>query len=101
MNLPRRALAEIAAGRPLLRELIETGGHPGKSRPPRCAAKAMRPQSTASPTRSGDITAPKRRARVRIIARTPAEPGHPIRDLGRDAAGDRRNPARCASHAWP
>ena len=28
MNLPRRALAEIAGGKPVFRQVIETGGHP-------------------------------------------------------------------------
>jgi ABC-type phosphate/phosphonate transport system substrate-binding protein len=28
MNLPRRALAEIAGGKPFFRQVIETGGHP-------------------------------------------------------------------------
>ena len=28
MNLPRRALAEIAGGKPFFRQIIETGGHP-------------------------------------------------------------------------
>jgi ABC-type phosphate/phosphonate transport system substrate-binding protein len=28
MNLPRRALADIAGGKPFFRQVIETGGHP-------------------------------------------------------------------------
>jgi hypothetical protein len=61
MNLPRRALADIADERPFFAKVVETGSHPAISSASR-AAKPMRPQSTTSPTPSGVTTAPKRRS---------------------------------------
>jgi len=77
MNLPRRALAEIAGGKPFFREVIETGGHPAS------LASLLRGE--------GDVASidcvtyafwrhyrPEAAARVRIIAETPISPAIPF-----------------------
>jgi ABC-type phosphate/phosphonate transport system substrate-binding protein len=77
MNLPRRALAEIAGGRPFFREIIETGGHPAS------LDRLLRGE--------GDVASidcvtyafwqrclPEAAARVRIIAETPPSPAIPF-----------------------
>jgi ABC-type phosphate/phosphonate transport system substrate-binding protein len=77
MNLPRRALAEIAGGRPFFREVIETGGHPAS------LDRLLRGK--------GDVASidcvtyafwrhyrPDAGARVRIIGETPPSPAIPF-----------------------
>jgi ABC-type phosphate/phosphonate transport system substrate-binding protein len=77
MNLPRRALAEIAGGHPFFREVIETGGHPAS------LDRLLRGE--------GDVASidcvtyafwkhyrPEAAARVRIIAETPPSPAIPF-----------------------
>src|SRR5271163_1838083 len=77
MNLPRRALAEIAGGRSFFREIIETGGHPASLN------RLLRGE--------GDVASidcvtyafwrlyrPETAARVRIIAETPPSPAIPF-----------------------
>ena len=77
MNLPRRALAEIAGGKPFFREVIETGGHPAS------LDRLIRGE--------GDVASidcvtyafwsryrPEAAARVRILAETPVSPAIPF-----------------------
>src|SRR6516164_5998666 len=65
MNLPRRALAEIAGGKPVFRQVIETGGHPASL--DRLLTYALwrhyRPETAA---------------RVRVIDETPSSPCIPF-----------------------
>jgi ABC-type phosphate/phosphonate transport system substrate-binding protein len=77
MNLPRRALAEIAGGQPFFREVIETGGHPAS------LERLLRGEGDAA---SIDCVTyafwkrhrPEAAARVRIIAETPPSPAIPF-----------------------
>jgi ABC-type phosphate/phosphonate transport system substrate-binding protein len=77
MNLPRRALAEIAGGKPFFRQVIETGGHPAS------LDRLLRGE--------GDVASidcvtyafwrkyrPEAAARVRILAETPPSPAIPF-----------------------
>jgi ABC-type phosphate/phosphonate transport system substrate-binding protein len=77
MNLPRRALAEIAGGRPFFSKVIETGGHPAS------LERLLRGE--------GDVASidcvtyafwrlyrPQAAARVRILAETPVSPSIPF-----------------------
>ncbi|HVH79139.1 MAG TPA: PhnD/SsuA/transferrin family substrate-binding protein, partial [Stellaceae bacterium] len=77
MNLPRRALAEIAGGKPFFREVIETGGHPAS------LDRLLRGE--------GDVASidcvtyafwrhyrPEAAAQVRILAETPVSPSIPF-----------------------
>jgi ABC-type phosphate/phosphonate transport system substrate-binding protein len=77
MNLPRRALAEIAGGQPFFGGIIETGGHPAS------LERMLRGE--------GDVASidcmtyafwrhyrPEAAARVRIIGRTPPSPAIPF-----------------------
>jgi ABC-type phosphate/phosphonate transport system substrate-binding protein len=77
MNLPRRALAEIADGKPFFREIIETGGHPAS------LERLLRGE--------GDVASidcvtyafwrkyrPEAAARVRILGETPPSPAIPF-----------------------
>jgi ABC-type phosphate/phosphonate transport system substrate-binding protein len=77
MNLPRRALAEIAGGKPFFRQVIETGGHPAS------LDRLLRGE--------GDVASidcvtyafwrhyrPEPAARVRILAETPISPSIPF-----------------------
>jgi len=77
MNLPRRALAEIAGGQPFFREVIETGGHPAS------LDRLLRGE--------GDVASidcvtyafwrhhrPADAARLRIIGETPPSPAIPF-----------------------
>ena len=77
MNLPRRALAEIAGGKPFFRQVIETGGHPAS------LDRLLRGE--------GDVASidcvtyafwryyrPQAAARVRILAETPVSPSIPF-----------------------
>jgi ABC-type phosphate/phosphonate transport system substrate-binding protein len=77
MNLPRRALAEIAGGKPFFRLVIETGGHPAS------LDRLLRGE--------GDVASidcvtyafwryyrPQAAARVRILAETPVSPSIPF-----------------------
>ncbi len=77
MNLPRRALAEIAGGKPFFRDIIETGGHPAS------LDRLLRGE--------GDVASidcvtyafwrnyrPEAAARVRVIAETPPSPAIPF-----------------------
>jgi ABC-type phosphate/phosphonate transport system substrate-binding protein len=77
MNLPRRALAEIAGGKPFFRAVIETGGHPAS------LERLLRGD--------GDLASidcvtyafwrrhrPEAAARVRVIAETPLSPAIPF-----------------------
>jgi len=78
MNLPRRALAEIAAGsRPFFREIVVTGGHPAS------LDGLLRGEGDAA---SIDCVTyafwrhyrPEAAARMRIIAETPVSPSIPF-----------------------
>ena len=77
MNLPRRALAEIAGGTPVFRQVIETGGHPAS------LERLLRGE--------GDVASidcvtfafwrhyrPKAAAALRIIGQTPPSPSIPF-----------------------
>jgi ABC-type phosphate/phosphonate transport system substrate-binding protein len=77
MNLPRRALAEIAGGKPFFRQVIETGGHPAS------LDRLIRGE--------GDVASidcvtygfwrhyrPEAAAQVRILAETPVSPAIPF-----------------------
>lgn len=77
MNLPRRALAEIAGGRPFFHRVIETGGHPAS------LDRLLRGE--------GDVASidcvtyafwrhyrPQSAAQVRIVAETPVSPAIPF-----------------------
>jgi ABC-type phosphate/phosphonate transport system substrate-binding protein len=77
MNLPRRALAEIAGGRPFFSKVIETGGHPAS------LERLLRGE--------GDVASidcvtyafwcrhrPEAAARVRVLAETPVSPAIPF-----------------------
>jgi ABC-type phosphate/phosphonate transport system substrate-binding protein len=77
MNLPRRALSEIAGRKPFFREIIETGGHPAS------LDRLLRGE--------GDVASidcvtyafwrlyrPEAAARVRILAETPPSPSIPF-----------------------
>jgi ABC-type phosphate/phosphonate transport system substrate-binding protein len=77
MNLPRRALAEIAGGRPLFAKVIETGSHSGNLD---CIAHAE-----ADATAVDCVTfafwshyRPDAARQVRILARTPPSPAIPF-----------------------
>jgi len=77
MNLPRRALAEIAGGKPFFRQVIETGGHPAS------LERLLRGEGDAA---SIDCVTfafwqkyrPEAAARVRILAETPPSPSIPF-----------------------
>jgi ABC-type phosphate/phosphonate transport system substrate-binding protein len=77
MNLPRRALAEIAGGKPFFRAVIETGGHPAS------LERLLRGE--------GDVASidcvtyafwrkyrPEAAAQVRVLAKTPPSPAIPF-----------------------
>jgi ABC-type phosphate/phosphonate transport system substrate-binding protein len=77
MNLPRRALAEVAGGRPFFRRVVETGGHPAS------LDRLLRGD--------GDVASidcvtfafwrryrPQDAARLRIVGETPASPAIPF-----------------------
>ena len=95
MNLPRRALAEIAIGKPVFREVIETGGHPAS------LERLLRGE--------GDVASidcvtyafwrryrPETAAGVRVLGATPPRSVDPVRHLYRDPGADCANPARRA-----
>jgi ABC-type phosphate/phosphonate transport system substrate-binding protein len=77
MNLPRRALAEIAGGKPFFRVVIETGGHPAS------LERLIRGEGDVA---SVDCVTyafwrkyrPEAAARVRILAKTPPSPAIPF-----------------------
>jgi ABC-type phosphate/phosphonate transport system substrate-binding protein len=77
MNLPRRALAEIADGKPMFRQVIETGGHP---------ASLDRLLRGGGDVASIDCVTyafwrhyrPEAAARVRIVGETPPSPAIPF-----------------------
>lgn len=77
MNLPRRALAEIAHGKPIFREIIETGGHP---------ASLDRLLRGVGDVASIDCVTyafwrhhrPEAAARLRIVGDTPPSPSIPF-----------------------
>src|SRR5690349_22774113 len=77
MNLPRRALAEIAGGKPVFRQVIETGGHPAS------LDRLLRGEGDAA---SIDCVTyafwrqyrPKAASRVRIVGETPVSPSIPF-----------------------
>jgi len=77
MNLPRRALADIADGRPLFAEVIETGSHPGN------LDRIARGEADA--TAVDNVTyafwrhyRPEAARHVRVLARTPPSPAIPF-----------------------
>jgi len=77
MNLPRRALAELADGKPFFRQVIETGGHP---------ASLVRLIHGEGDVASIDCVTyafwkhyrPEAAARVRVLAETPISPAIPF-----------------------
>ena len=93
MNLPRRALAEIAGGQPFFREIVVTGSHPAS------LDRLLRGEGDAA---SIDCVTyafwrhyrPEAAARVRIVGETPVSPFDPVRDFGCDAPKARRNSAQ-------
>jgi ABC-type phosphate/phosphonate transport system substrate-binding protein len=77
MNLPRRALADIADGRPFFAKVIETGSHPGNLD---CIARGE-----ADATAVDNVTfafwcryRPEAARQVRILASTPPSPAIPF-----------------------
>ena len=77
MNLPRRALADIADGRPFFAKVIETGSHPDNL--DRIA------RSEADATAVDNVTyafwrhfRPEAARQVRVLARTPTSPAIPF-----------------------
>jgi ABC-type phosphate/phosphonate transport system substrate-binding protein len=77
MNLPRRALADIADGRPFFAKVIETGSHPGN------LDRIARAEADA--TAVDNVTyafwchyRPEAARHVRALARTPASPAIPF-----------------------
>lgn len=77
MNLPRRALADIADGRPFFAKVIETGSHPGN------LDRIARGEADA--TAVDNVTyafwchyRPEAARQVRVLARTPASPAIPF-----------------------
>jgi hypothetical protein len=77
MNLPRRAVADIADGRPFFAKVIETGSHPGNL--DRIA------RSEADATAVDNVTyafwrhyRPEAARQVRVLARTPTSPAIPF-----------------------
>ena len=77
MNLPRRALADIADGRPFFAKVIETGSHPGN------LDRIARGEADA--TAVDNVTyafwcqyRPAAARHVRVLARTPASPAIPF-----------------------
>jgi ABC transporter, phosphonate, periplasmic substrate-binding protein len=92
MNLPRRALADIAGGKPFFRQVIETGGHPAS------LDRLLRGD--------GDVASidcvtyafwrhyrPEAAAGVRVLGETPPESVDPVRHLCFDPGADCANPA--------
>ncbi len=77
MNLPRRALAEVADGRPFFAQVIETGSHPGN------LDRIARGEADAT---SVDCVTfafwshyrPQAARQVRVLARTPPSPAIPF-----------------------
>jgi ABC-type phosphate/phosphonate transport system substrate-binding protein len=77
MNLPRRALAEIAGGRTLFRAVVETGGHP--------ASLGWLLNGEGDVASIDNVTyafwrrhRPDDAARLRIVAQTPPSPAIPF-----------------------
>ncbi len=77
MNLPRRALAEIAGGRPFFGEIVETGSQPGNlDRIARGEADATAVDCVTYAFWSR--YRPEAAARTRVLARTPPSPAIPF-----------------------
>ena len=77
MNLPRRALADIAAGQPLFREVIETGSQPGN------LDRIARGEADATCVDCVTYAfwcryRPDAAAQVRVLATTPPSPAIPF-----------------------
>ncbi len=77
MNLPRRALADIADGRPFFSKVVETGSYPGN------LDRISRGEADA--TAVDNVTyafwchyRPEAARQVRVLARTPASPAIPF-----------------------
>jgi hypothetical protein len=92
MNLPRRALADIADRRPLFAQAIETGSQPRQSRPDR-RRRGRRDRGRlrdlrllAPPSPRGGATGPHPGVDA-------AESGDSVCDFVRDAGADHRDPA--------
>ena len=77
MNLPRRALAEIADGRPFFAKVVETGSHPGNlDRVARAEADATAVDNVTYAFWSH--YRPEAAAKVRVLAKTPPSPAIPF-----------------------
>jgi ABC-type phosphate/phosphonate transport system substrate-binding protein len=77
MNLPRRALAEIADGRPFFANVVETGSHPGNlDRIARAEADATAVDNVTYAFWSH--YRPEAVTRVRVLAQTPPSPAIPF-----------------------
>jgi ABC-type phosphate/phosphonate transport system substrate-binding protein len=77
MNLPRRALADIADGRPFFAKVVETGSHPGNlDRIARGEADATAVDNVTYGFWCHYRAAAERH--VRVLARTPASPAIPF-----------------------
>jgi ABC-type phosphate/phosphonate transport system substrate-binding protein len=77
MNLPRRALAEIAQGRPFFSRVIETGSHPGN------LDRISRDEADATAVDCVTYAfwrryRPQAAEQVRVLARTPPSPAIPF-----------------------
>ena len=77
MNLPRRALAEIAGGKPFFRAVIETGGHPAS------LDRLLRGEGDVASIDCVTFAClaryrPEAAARFRIIGETPPSPAIPF-----------------------
>ena len=77
MNLPRRALADIAEGRRFFAEVVETGSHPGN------LDHIARGEADATVVDNMTYAfwvkyRPEAAARVRVLARTPPSPAIPF-----------------------
>jgi ABC-type phosphate/phosphonate transport system substrate-binding protein len=77
MNLPRRALAEIAAGQPFFRAIIETGGHPA-SLDRMLAGEGDAASIDCVTYAFWRLCRPAAAERVRIVGRTPPSPAIPF-----------------------
>jgi len=77
MNLPRRALAEVADGRPFFAQVIETGSHPGN------LDRIARGEADATAVDCVTFAfwshyRPEAARQVRVLARTPPSPAIPF-----------------------
>jgi hypothetical protein len=87
MNLPRRALAEIAGGGPLFAKVIETGSHPGNL--DRIARRGRRNGGRLCDLRVLVSLSTRCRPTGSCPSANTAESGDPVRDLDRHTGRNR------------